>query len=413
MINLTFNHKKSVVVFLCLSVFFLSAVMSQAESFPYVTPLRWSPDGTKVTVTINDVVEVWDATTEQVLHLLRGHTDHISAVAWSPDNTLIATSSYDQTVKLWNANNGTLLHTLLGHNASVSAIAWSTDGTRLLSWGFDTRPNLFVWDVASGTLLERHDSGDIVAAAFSPDGRRLALSASLGIGTIDAQSFEVLSGSPRVPCCPNTMYSIAWSPDGSTLITGSISGLVTLWDADTAQMLRQFVANPHYAPDSRDVDNLALSWVRDVAFAPDGSIVLAISGDGTLREWSAVTGDLLQEMQIASLYAATWSPYAGRLAVLGPNPQEAATLSSELDFDAADVTGGAVHIVVPAPSLERLQAIADACNAPIAVEQSLTASLQADLLSSFIAQVEALPENAIPPACAADLIAVAEALQSR
>lgn len=77
------------------------------------------------------------------------------------------------------------------------------------------------------------------------------------------------------------------------------------------------------------------------------------------------------------------------------------------------LANGAVQIVVPVPSPERLQAIADACNAPAAVEQSLTASLQADQLSTFITQVEALPENTIPPACADDLIAVAEALQSR
>jgi hypothetical protein len=77
------------------------------------------------------------------------------------------------------------------------------------------------------------------------------------------------------------------------------------------------------------------------------------------------------------------------------------------------LAGGAVRIVVPAPSLERLQAIADACSAPAAVEQSLTADIQAGQLTDFVARVEALPVGVIPPACAADLIAVAEALENR
>lgn len=48
-----------------------------------------------------------------------------------------------------------------------------------------------------------------------------------------------------------------------------------------------------------------------------------------------------------------------------------------------------------------------------AVEQSLTADIQAGQLTDFVARAEALPVGVIPPACAADLIAVAEALKNR
>src|SRR5690606_30147442 len=107
------------------------------------------------------------------------------------------------------------------------------------------------------------------------------------------------------------------------------------------------------------------------------------------------------------------SPYGGRLALGNSAPVNDTTAVQVSRNVIQTLANGAIVIVVPAPSLERLQAIAEACNAPTPIEQSLTASLQADQLTDFVAQVEALPENTIPPACAADLIAVARALQSR
>ncbi len=397
--------------------FTTSTSQAQIGRGDYVVPPNWSADGTRVAMVIGNSVEVRDAGTNQLLHVFGGHTDFIPMVAWSPDSSMIATPSYDQTVKVWNADSGELLYTLTGHNDAVVAVAWSPNGTQLLSWGFDTRPNLFVWDVTTGNLLERHNSGSIVAAAFSPDDKKLALSVSLGIGTIDAQTFEVLSGSSRIECCPNQMYSLAWSPDSSALVTGSINGLATIWDANTAQTLSQFIANPYHQPDSRDVDNLALSWVRDVTFAPDGSTVLSASGDGTLREWDAATGELVHETQIGPFYSAAWSPYVGRLAVLEPTAEEQSALNAGQVFDASNVTG-TLNIVVPDPSIERLQSIAEACNASPQVDTALNATLDqvetnARPIDDFIVRVETLPQDALPPGCAADLLAVAEAIQNQ
>ena len=61
-----------------------------------------------------------------------------------------------------------------------------------------------------------------------------------------------------------------------------------------------------------------------------------------------------------------------------------------------------MQILVPDPSIERLNAITAACDAPVSPTTDMT---------DFIAQVEALPADSIPPACAADLLAVARALE--
>lgn len=392
------TSQKTFALLLLVTLLLPSTLIGQTQSLPYMTPPRWSPDGTKVAVPLNDIVEIWDAATEQVIHMLEEHTDVISSIAWSPDSSMLATASSDQTVKLWSATDGSLLNTLEGHNDAVTAVTWSTSGDQVVSSALESEPSLFVWDSITGSLLSTHSEGTVVDMAFSPSGAKLALSASLVISIRDGRTLESIDHSPRVMCCANQMYALAWSPDGDALITGSINGLVTLWDANTGQMLNQFVANPYHETDSRDVDSLALSWVRDVASAPDGRTVLAVSGDGTVREWSADTGDLVQEMQIIPLSSAAWSPYTGRLAVLSMNEAES---TDAQDFDATEVTG-TFRIIVPDPSPERLEAIAAVC----APDMDLAF---ADL-SGFIAQVAV--DESIPPACAADLIAVAEALQA-
>jgi len=81
-----------------------------------------------------------------------------------------------------------------------------------------------------------------------------------------------------------------------------------------------------------------------------------------------------------------------------------------VDYAMQSLANGALDIVVPAPSLERLQAIQSTCMTAPAVGQMDTQALTVDALPEYVAQVEALTDAEIPPGCAADLVAVAEAL---
>lgn len=393
---------------------FLSAIIAlnfnvQAGSaLAYVAPMTWSPDGTRVAV-INNDIEVREADTGRILLTLSDDAN-IPMLAWSPDSSIIAVPSSHQTVKLWSAADGQLLNTLSGQNDFITTVTWTIDGTRLVSIGADSRPSLFLWDAKTGNLISTHNGGTVVAAAFSPDGKKFVVSNSLSISILDGVTFEVLATSPRVPCCTNQMYSLKWSSDGAMLVTGSINGLVTLWDANTAQALQQFQANSHYALQSQDVDNLALSWVRAITFGAEDSTILAVSGDGTIGEWDITSGALIQEKQIEPVLTAAWSPYGGRLAVLETTIQDILSLNDAPVFDISSLKR-TFKVIVPMPTQKQLRTIADACNIPTTVRQTLDA--QMDTLSNFVSQVAALPEDTIPPACSTDLLAVANALQGQ
>src|SRR5260221_5560236 len=64
-------------------------------------------------------------------HICAGHTSRVTAVAWAPKGTHIATSSYDKTVRVLDASNGSTILTHRGHWDIVEASAWSSDGKRI------------------------------------------------------------------------------------------------------------------------------------------------------------------------------------------------------------------------------------------------------------------------------------------
>ena len=79
---------------------------------------------------------------------LKGHTDQVTSVAFSPDGKRIVSGSEDQTLKVWDATSGQETLTLNGHSGRVMSVAFSPDGKRIVSAGGDQ--TLKVWDATSG-----------------------------------------------------------------------------------------------------------------------------------------------------------------------------------------------------------------------------------------------------------------------
>jgi WD40 repeat protein len=93
-------------------------------------------------------VRVWDAATGQETLSLKGHTDAVLSVAYSPDGHRIASASKDRTVKVWDTATGLETLSLKGHTDAVinvvMSVAYRPDGQQIASASFDR--TVKVWD---------------------------------------------------------------------------------------------------------------------------------------------------------------------------------------------------------------------------------------------------------------------------
>jgi WD40 repeat protein len=226
------------------------------------------------------------------VHTLTGHSDRVSSVAISPDGQTLATGSWDKMIKLWNLQTGQLLHTLDGHSMSVLSVVISPDGQKLASGhsgGLLDRSfgSINIWDLNTGELLHNIGGyGEVLA--ISPDGQTLvssSFSSTTSPTLIDVWSLDtgerLRTFSKQLDCVPNDptllpdlffpIESLAISPDGQTLASGTKDGKVHLMNLHTGEIVHTFTGH--------------LFEVVSVTFNPDRQLLASASEDGTVKLW--------------------------------------------------------------------------------------------------------------------------------
>ncbi|QQM46204.1 WD40 repeat domain-containing protein [Streptomyces liliifuscus] len=203
--------------------------------------VAFSPDGAFLASGHSfDYLRLWDVASRSNVGILHGHSAFVLAVAFSPDGRLLASGSHDASVRLWDVAGRSSVATLTGHSSTVHSVAFSPDGTTLASSSYDRTIRL--WDVSSArtiAVLNGHTSA-ATSVAFSPDGRMLAsggagASSAFGNDYPDDHTVRLWDVARRTNVATLTGHtgavrSVVFSPDGTTLASGSNDGTVRLWE---------------------------------------------------------------------------------------------------------------------------------------------------------------------------------------
>jgi len=268
-----------------------------------VTSLTFSPSSRLMASGSRDAtVRLWDTITGQEISKLEGHAHWVNCVTFSPDGKALASGSRDMTVRVWDLTTGQAVRVLNGHIDSVNSLAFSPDGKLLVSGSSDGTTK--IWKTATGQEVRTLDGISAVGSvALSSDGKLLALGTSdekirLWDATI-GKEIRVLKGHA------SGITSVAFSPDSKLLGSGSWDNTVKLWDVTTGQEIRTFKGTPGSV----------------VAFRPDGKLVASGGCDGTVTLWNPTTGQEVRTLKgnIGSVNSLTFSPDCALLALGGDN----------------------------------------------------------------------------------------------
>jgi len=344
------------------------------EVLSYEEPVsaHWSPDGSRFTVGRNIV----DAQTLDITLTL----DAVSGIGgWSPDGTQVLAWTDDTLLGLFDTTTGELVRTVSVGDERPDAVGWSPNGEYFI----------LIQPTGKADIVSADDGRHIttipmeypMGLRWSPDSRYLAagFTESVEAGT------------------PGTL------PDAASPRVAS----VVVWETLTGEVVQRFEG--------------LLNWAAVIRWHPQRPEIAAGTPIGLVYVWNIETGQQLDLLStIGGSGILDYSPFGGRLVVGGSilrqetlDAQREELYSPDRNQWTHSIVDNVLVLTVPDPSLERLTAIQTVCAQASDAVTSVAVPQRAVDLDEYIAQIEAIPAMQLPPGCAADLVAVAQALQSQ
>ena len=221
------------------------------------------------------VVSLWDIENNALWATFPGHTDHITDLEFSRDDTMLASASADRTIRLWDVRKRNQKCPLLtAHEAEVRCLALSGKSGLLASGGADGQ--VMVWNAETGQqirVLPKH-TDVVTSVVFSHDDKLLASAAADRRLVIwRAETGQEVFARDDVPHAVN---SIAFTRDDRSILSSGDDDVVRGWDSSTLQETR--VLAGHRGP------------VTSSAVSPDGRIFATAALDGTVKLWDGTNG---------------------------------------------------------------------------------------------------------------------------
>jgi WD40 repeat protein len=233
-----------------------------------VYAVAFHPTDPKILATASQdkTARLWDITEGKMKVELKGHTDIVDTIAFSPDGKSLATAGADKAVKLWNQADGKELKALGTHDGSVYTVCFSPDSKLLASAGAGKDNIVKIWDVKDQKELKQLKGHEqpVTGVVFAGDDVVVTISMDRTI-----RVWNAADGKETKKLGPTTddPYAVAWSEKTKTAAVCGYSGQITTWALDDEKpKFTKAIKSPGYC----------------IAFSADGKRVFTGHDNGTV-----------------------------------------------------------------------------------------------------------------------------------
>jgi WD40 repeat protein len=263
-----------------------------------------SPDGKRLLTGCNDndaknkkATCIWDFASGKKILQLNNNSIDANSVAFSHDGKRIITGNADHIARIWDSFTGREILEIKGHSRAINSAVFSSDDKRILT--ISDHDAARIWDSVTGHqyLKLNVPLGLYSSGVFSPDGKRILIACDDNtVRVLDSVSGHELF---QLNGHSNVVKSVVFSTDGKRILTGGDDSTVRVWDSATGREILQLKS---IAVKSLFAKENSPNWInniniRSVAFSPDGKSVLTGSNEGIVCSWRKVTDDQALEIE--------------------------------------------------------------------------------------------------------------------
>ncbi|KDQ58713.1 hypothetical protein JAAARDRAFT_206574 [Jaapia argillacea MUCL 33604] len=219
----------------------------QLEECRFATSVQFSPDNRLIVFTSRSSHDVYCWSREQLteVSIFRGHSSEVDAVAvaqFPPGGPIyILSGSFDTTIRLWSPGMG-YISTFEGHTRCVSAITFFPSQTTNVnrttkdvlsavrfvsgSWDYSVR----FWDGNKLQLIGHH-TGHVTSVAVSPDGNQIVSGSDDNTVRVWSWDDRLSNFTLQFTGRTRSIHSVSFTPDGRRIVAAERSGIIKVWDS--------------------------------------------------------------------------------------------------------------------------------------------------------------------------------------
>jgi len=248
-----------------------------------ITSVQWSPVSPQFLAigTADNTVQLWNVEKQALVRTMAGHTDRVGSLSWSdfilssgsrsgaifhhdvrvaqhhiatlvghdqevcglaysPDKSMLASGSNDNTVRVWQGTDTVPLHTLIEHTSAVKALAWCPTSQKLLATGGGTADRqICFWNAGYGSLQNKIDTGSQVSSlVWSLNTKEIVSGHGYSQNQLTVWKYPSMTRIAELTGHADRVLQLAMSPDGSTVMSLGADESLRLWkifDVDPAK----------------------------------------------------------------------------------------------------------------------------------------------------------------------------------